>query len=165
MKKAWILVALVCMVVLCGCNAQQTMETVADDKSVFAPKTVGKIQLSIPADVPVLENTDGGQLYLCDGYTVAVQTLAGGDIGKTFQQISGYDQDSLTVMKTVQDGNACYESAWCTAGEGGDQTCRGLVLDDGVYHYAVTVMADYALAGSLQEIWGDLFDSILLSTG
>ena len=57
-----------------------------------------------------------------------------------------------------------YEYVWSTPGEAEDQICRGIILDDGFYHYAVTVMADYSQAGELQETWQSVFESVVLST-
>lgn len=165
MKKAWII--LVCAVILSGCSAKETWETVLDDGAVPVSAEARQVQLSIPqeAAVPTMESADGSKLFLCDGYTVMVQTLQGGDLNRTFREISGYNKDDLTVMHTVQNGKDRYEAVWCAAGEGEDQTCRAVILDDGVYHYAVTVMANYSQAGELSNIWQEILSSVTISTG
>ena len=166
MKKVWIVLLLICTAVMCGCGVQETLETIADDVAAFVPTDAAEVQLSFPEEVEVsiMESANGNKLYLCDGYSVTVQTMDGGDISKTLREISGYDTEKLTVMKTVQKGTACYESAWSTVGEKGDQSCRTVILDDGTYHYAVTVMADYAQAGQMRETWEKILNSVWINT-
>ena len=50
-----------------------------------------------------------------------------------------------------------YDCAWTAAGETGSRIGRATILDDGNYHYTMTVMADSADAGTLQETWQELF--------
>lgn len=164
MKKIWIL--LVCVLFLSGCSVRETMETISDDHAVSGNALAAQVKLTLPeeAAVPSMEATDGSKIYLCDGYAVIVQTLSGGDLVKTIREVSGFSKDALTVMQTVKNGKACYEFVWTTAGEGQDQTCRAVILDDGNYHYAVTVMADYAQAGELASTWQSLLNSVSLHT-
>lgn len=165
MKKG--LAILVCVLLLTGCGVQDTFETLSDDDAVSAMATAAKVELLLPEEAasPSMESEDGGKLYLCDGYTVTVQTLSGGDVGRTVQEVSGYAKEELTVMQTKKNDLTCYEMAWCAAGEGEDQVCRCVILDDGAYHYAVTVMANYSRAGALQETWQSILDSVTLSIG
>lgn len=160
-----ILIMILCVLLLAGCSAQETFETILDDPAVSASATAARITLSLPeeAATPSAENADGSRLYLCDGYTVTVQTLAGGDVDRTLREISGFSKDALTVMQTVQNQTVRYETVWSAAGEGGDQTCRAVILDDGKYHYAVTVMAPYTSAGELRETWQNILSSVTLS--
>ena len=67
-------------------------------------------------------------------------------------------------MQTRRGSADCYECVWTGAGEGGDQMCRAMVLDDGRFHYAVTVMAAADDAGDLAKTWQTIFDSVKLST-
>ena len=156
MKKCWII--LFVALLLAGCGAQETFETVSDDYPVAAAAELKEVQLSLPDDVtaPLEVSDDGSKLYICDGYTITVQTLEAGDLDKTFREISGFSKEELTVIKTIRDGVDCYESAWCTAGEEEDQICRSVIFDDGMYHYGITVMANYTMAGQLSETWQDI---------
>lgn len=159
-----ILAGVLLAVFLTGCSAQKTMETISDVLDASATAKVQQVQLSLPEDAALatLENEDAGKLYLCDGYAVAVQTMQSGDLGRTFKQTTGFSREQLTVITTQKEGFTRYDCAWSAVGEGGDQTCRGVVLDDGYYHYVITVMADADMAGQLASDWQRLLDSATL---
>ena len=152
---------------LSGCAAQETFETLSDDYDISAMAQMQQLQLTLPEDAAVttMENDETGKIYLCDGYSVAVQTMQAGDLNKTLRQVTGFSKEQLTVMQTRKDGITRYECVWSAAGEGGDQVCRAAILDDGSYHYAVTVMAEQAAAGQQTKTWQSILDSITLSTG
>lgn len=162
MKKCWFL--LVITLFLWGCSAQETFETVSDVQDISAMAQMQQISITLPKDAAAasMENPNAGKLYLCDGYTLTVQTLDAGDLDKTLQQLTGYKREQLTVMETKQANAKRYESAWSAAGEGGDQVGRVVILDDGNYHYAVTVMADASGAGELTEVWQEILGSVAL---
>lgn len=164
MKKCWLI--LVLAVFLTGCGAQETFETVSDIYDAPAMAQMRQLEIALPkeAAVPSMENEDAGKIYLCNGYTLTVQTLAGGDLDRTMRQLTGFGREQLTVMETQVEGIDRYACVWSAAGEGGDQIGRAVILDDGSYHYAVTVMADSASAGELAEIWQEILKSAKLSS-
>ncbi len=164
MKKCWILAALILL--LAGCGAEKTMETVNDEnlQPVLAPQWQMIVDIPVDASVSVLQDSQQGKIYLCDGYTATVQTLSAGDLENTVRTLTGFGQEELTLMKTRTDGFTRYEWVWAAAGEGEDQVGRACVLDDGNYHYALTVMAGESQAGQLQKTWQELFDSFYLAT-
>ena len=159
-----ILAGLLLSMFLTGCSAQDTMETISDILDVSVVANVQQVQLSLPeeAAMATLENEDAGKLYLCDGYSVTVQTMESGDLDRTLRQVTGFSRDQLTVISTQRESFQRHDCAWSAVGEGGDQTCRGVVLDDGYYHYVVTVMADAEKAGQLSADWQHLLDSVTL---
>ena len=161
MKKCLVFV-LICLL-LCGCAAEETFETVADDlvQSVMAqPK---EISVSLPGEaaLPAVES-DSGRLYLCEDYEICIQTLESGDLDATVQTLSGYAKEDLTVMETLQDGVSRYEFVWASAGEKGDRLGRGVILDDGAYHYVMTVLRDAETTERSQVVWNDVFQSFSL---
>lgn len=164
MKKCWIV--LVMAAFLSGCGSQETFETVTDTVVVPVMAQMAELQVALPeeAAMPSMENGDTGKLYLCDGYTITVHTEPAGDLEKTLLQSTGFSGDRLTVMKTERGGIDRYECVWSAAGEGGDQVGRAVILNDGSYHYVVTVMADFSVAGELTEEWQKILDSVTLST-
>ena len=160
MKKVSILLAV--LVLLSGCSVQ-TFETVDDPNDVVVMATPAQLTFDLPdhAASAVMQGASGS-LYFCDGYTITVQTLTGGDLNRSLQTLTGYSRESLTVVQTQRGSSLCYSCAWTSAGEGGDQVGRLVLLDDGTYHYAVTVMAPAAEAGNLSEIWDDILNRVTL---
>ncbi len=159
------LVVMLLALLLTGCSGQQTMETITDAFDVSAMAQMQQIQLALPEEAVLecLESEDAGKLYLCDGYCVSVQTMEAGDLDRTLRQTTGFSRDKLMVMETRAGDFSRYDCAWTSAGEAGDQTCRAVVLDDGYYHYVVTVMADALKAGQLTATWQHILDSATLS--
>jgi len=130
---------------LSGCGAQETFEHVSDaDTTPVMSQQSSRVSIKLPdeAAVPAMENEHAGSIYLCDGYTVCVQTTAAGDLNRTFLDNTGFPKESLTVMETQQNGVKRYDCVWTSAGEGEEQVCRGVILDDGSFHYVVTVMTN-----------------------
>lgn len=161
MKKCWLLFLVVLM--LSGCGTQEVFEQVEDVYQVVAPQA-GRLCVQIPEDAAVtaMGTAQDHAIYFCDGYTLAVQTMAGGDMNRTLRQVTGYEAERLTLFQTRVGEIEGYECVWTSAGEGGDQVGRLLLLDDGVYHYTVTVMADAQKAGDLSLIWDSLLNSVTL---
>ena len=164
MWKKWIIMGL-CMLLLTGC-ASTTFETLGDvdHQPAVAPaprETV--LQLPQEAALSVWEGEDG-RMYLCPAYTIYVQTLEGGDLEQTIRTLSGMPAEKLTVVESRCGDHRRYEWVWTAAGEGGDAVGRCAVLDDGNFHYAVTVMAASGDAGGLTEEWNRLLSSFCLET-
>ena len=156
----------VCMLALSGCGAVETMETISDDVVVPVMKEAAQVQLVLPDldDTQVIEDGIGGRIYLCDGYSVTVQTLDGGDLYGTLESVSGFDADKLTVLKTERSSYSEARCAWSAVGEGENIICRAVILDDGCYHYAVTVMADASRITAQPDLW-DILDTVEISIG
>lgn len=157
-------VVLILAAFLTGCGAKETFETVLDGNDVPAMAQMQQLELKLPeeAAVPSMENPDTGKLYLCDGYTLTVQTMDAGDLNRTLRQLTGYESSQLTLLQTKQGDANRYEFVWSAAGESGDQIGRAVVLDDGSYHYSVSVMAPADDSGSHADTWQEIFDSVKL---
>ena len=157
MKKicVWMLLA----VFLCGCQAQPTWETVEDVLPVEVVPVAQQLYVPLPDDAsqPTFQEDNGTQMYLCDTYTLTKQITQRGDVDKTVQSICGLDSEQIQLMKTVQDGQDRYDFVWTSAAEEGLQLGRACILDDGAYHYTLSVMAPEAEAGALREEWNDMF--------
>lgn len=158
------LIVLLLLLALCGCSGNQVLETVTDTDLAPVMAQVRELEVTLPEEAAAYTSGGGSdKVYFCDGYTVVIQTMDGGDLNRTLRQVSGFEKEALSVMETRQQDHMRYDLAWSAAGEEGEQVCRAAVLDDGYYHYAVTVMADYEQAGMLQESWGKVLDSVKLS--
>lgn len=151
-------------VLLAGCSQPQAFETMSDVYEQPEVADAAQILLELPEDAatPTMTGEDGAVLYLCDNYCITVQTVPAGDLDATLRQTTGYARDQLQLMEQ-QDGNCKrYSCVWAAAGEGEDQIGRAVILDDGSYHYVVSVMAGASQAGELSEVWQRLFKSIRL---
>ncbi len=165
--KKYLVCLLLSAILLGGCSAQRLVETVNDEflLSVSAPVHELSVQLPAEASLTVFSEDTGDAMYLCKDYSVAVQTMAGGDLNQTLRSLCGFGREELTVMETSPGGLKRYDWIWSCAGEGGAQVGRGAVLDDGDYHYCVCVMADESVAGALSDQWDTLFSSVTLRRG
>ena len=136
------------------------METVADEWLIPVMAQPREISVRLPEDMvlPVLEQ-DGRRLYMAQGYEVMLDVLDAGDLSATVRSISGYEKDNLTVIETRQDGMDRYDFVWSAAGETGDRLGRGVILDDGNYHYCMSVLRDQ---GDFPVVWRDIFSSFTL---
>lgn len=162
MKKLWFILPIALL--LCGCGAQETLETVTDGQEISAPAVAQQILLELPEDVQmqVSQGENAGKLYVCEDYVITVQTLPGGDLDATVTAATGYGKERLQILQTRKDSVKRYESVWTSAGEGEEQVGRLCVLDDGSYHYVVTAMTGASKSGALQQTWNRLFDSVRL---
>lgn len=161
MKKCWLMILLALL--LCGCMAEETFETVADDivQSVMAQPRELTVKLPDDAVAPVLES-NSEQVYMCEDYEIVIETLSSGDLNETIQTISGYTKDQLTIMETQWDDVTRYEFVWVSAGEKGDRLGRAVILDDGSYHYVMSVLRDAATTETSQIVWSEVFSSFAL---
>lgn len=148
---------------LAGCKAEETMETISDELVQPVMTQPARICVALPGEtsLPAMEN-DNGRIYICNDYEIVLQTLPGGDLEKTMQSVSGHEQEDMTVMETFCDGNDRYEFIWVSAGEGGEQIGRGAILDDGNYHYCLSVLWDAEAAKKTQVNWDQVFSSFQL---
>ena len=157
MKK---LLVLMLMLLLCGCGAQESFETVADEMVLPVSVQPREILLTLPEEtlLPAMES-DGRTLYLCNGYDVAVQTFSSGDLDGTIRELSGFGKDELTIMETTSGDCRCFEFVWTAATDLGEQVGRAMILDDGTYYYTLTAMTPAEKALNYQEIWNGLFET------
>lgn len=156
---------LMIMLLLSGCNAEQTMETIADELVIpvmVQPKSVS-VDLPGEAAMPAVES-DTGRIYVCQDYEIVIQNYPSGDLNATVQELSGYPLEALTVMATSQDGADRYDFVWASAGEGGDLLGRGVILDDGDYHYTMAVTRPADTTETSQITWSQVFGSFALET-
>ena len=162
MKQCWIMIALA--VLLCGCAAEETFETISDELVAPVMAQPRQVAVHLPDDAvaPVLES-DSEQVYLCEDYEIVLETLSAGDLDATIQALSGYNKDQLTIMETRQDSVTRYEFVWAAAGETGERLGRAVVLDDGTYHYCMSVLRDADMVDRSQIVWNDVFRSFVLT--
>lgn len=157
MKKIWIF--LLCAVMLSACGTTETMETIADEWVIPVAAKPKEIALELPGEAMACAmESDTGRMYFGDTYEVSVQTRTAGDLNATVEELTGFSKDEITVMQTWNGDVKRWEFVWATAGENGDRLGRGMILDDGDYHYCLTVLQD-ADVKDCQIIWSEVFHS------
>lgn len=151
---------LIGLLLLTGCTPR-VYETVSDVPQYILSQPA-QIQLQLPATAAVTTISDGSgnRIYLCEGYSVAVQTFSAGDLDGTIRSITGFSSDALTVLHTKSGDLDRYACAWSCAGEQ-QQIGQAVILSDGNYHYAVSVLADAQMSDTH---WQKVLQSVQLNT-
>ena len=154
------------VLLLCGCGRQTMLETVTDEQVEPVVAAVQRVQLHLPPELsaPALQSEENGALYLCDDYSVTVQTLQSGDLIKTIRTATGLNKENLQIQTTRQGNVKRHQFMWTANGEQGIEVGRTCILDDGVYHYVLTTLAVEEKAGQVQETWREMFASFCLAT-
>jgi hypothetical protein len=110
------------------------------------------LELPENAAAPVLENEEQ-QVYLGEGYELMLQTCPAGDLSGTVRNITGYEKDKLTLIQTQWQDVTRYDFVWVSAGEAGERLGRGTILDDGAYHYCLTLLRDASCEGEWEPVF------------
>lgn len=154
MKKMWLV--LLAALLLSGCGAQETMETIADEWVIPVAAKPRETALNLPGEaLACAMDSDTGRMYFGDSYEVSIQTMSSGDLNATLEDITGFSREDLTVMKTQSGDADRWEFVWAAAGEKGERLGRGVILDDGEYHYCLSVLQD-ADVTDCQIIWSEV---------
>ena len=163
MKKYCLILAI--LLFLSGCSPKKTLETVSDEAVPNVQPEKQQVILTLPdtAASPVIDSKEIGTLYLCDDYTVMLQTLESGDLSGTLRTVTGFPKESLQLLQTRRGEADRYDCVWTAAGENGNVVCRTAILDDGNYHYVLTAMTEEIHAGELQPELQAMFHSYRLS--
>lgn len=162
MKKLYLVWAAL-LLLLSGCAEPEHFETMADEYVMPQEIPVQQTRMLLDREAVSFGWENGtDRIYLCDDFCVMVQTFSAGNLDDTIRSITGYRKENLTVMERESEGITGYECVWVSAGEGGDQVGRLLILDDGEHHYTLSVMADAEKAGELSDTWQLLFDSFAI---
>ena len=161
MKKLWILLMAVALMAASGCMAPDAYETMNDMYLQGSVPAAGKLTMLLPVEAAALTmEGETGAVYVCDGYTVTLHTCEAGDLEATLRTVTGYDRENLSLMERMDEGMKRYECVWPAAGEGGDQVGWTVILDDGNYHYTMTLLADAASVGELSDVWQNILASV-----
>ena len=162
MKKL-ILAVIVCLL-LCGCGTMETAETIDEEFEAMAAPVQREVLVELPGEaaVPTMEN-ENSRYYLCEDYEISLETFPSGDIQNTIRTLSGYDPEKLTVVETEQDQIKRYDFVWAAQGDQGPRLGRASVLDDGSYHYTLTVLQDAEKTEKTQVVWRTVFESFCLA--
>ncbi len=161
MKRLCVVILL--LVLTCGCAKQTVYETMSDNLQQITAEPLDVI-LDLPDEVAVsvFSNGNGNEIYISNDYTVETYLMPAGDMRKTVLEITGFDMEDVSILQTQADGIKRYECTWTSTGEGELQACRATILDDGNYHYVLTVIGDQTAASEHSEEWKQIFKSYML---
>ncbi len=162
-KLIWVVLLIL---LFTGCGQAPTLETIGNPcvaQEHVEPKQM-MVELPEALAAPLIKSEENGTLYLCEGYTLTLQALDGGDLNTTIKACTGFEKDALTVIETAQNEFSRYDCVWTMAGEKADEVGRLAILDDGNYHYVLTAMAPSESSADVQEVWYEIFDSFTLDT-
>lgn len=151
--KKWILgMFLLFGVFLCGCRGGESFEVIADNVGELPVIEPAKVEVKIPEDgtLAVMSGSDW-QCYEGENYQIILQTYPSGDLNQTLQNITGYNKDHLSVMEISGENIDKYLCAWSAVSEEGELVGRCTVLDDGVYHYCLSVLVDAEVSGEIRD--------------
>ena len=159
-----IIVLILAALLLSGCQGKETFEYVTDELVVPASVQPREVHFFLAEDpaMPAMES-DGGKLYLCGDYDVMIQTREGGDLEETVKAVSGFSSEELTLIQTASGDVDRYEFVWTSCAEDGELIGRATILDDGNYHYVLTVLSPAESVQNREEIWETLFQSFALA--
>ena len=159
-----ILIFSMLLFLLTGCGAQETFETIGNAYQESGMSDLWQIAVDMPVEMamPVMETEGADKLYLGDGFTLSTHVNEGGDISRTLLEHTGLSKDKLDIISTDCGDWKRYDAAWTSAGEGGAQTGRISVLDDGKNHFVMLAMTPSENAGEVTQLWQPIFRSFRL---
>ena len=163
MMRNWFAV-LAALLLFSGCAAPVAYETVSDELLAVSEPQPKEVTVGLPSDATVTIEGAKGKSWLCEDYTVCVQTFSGGDFARTVKSVTGLDEEAVFTLQTQRGDCARYELAWVCAGEGGEQLNRAVMLDDGCHHYVLSIHGDADSSSGLREAWRQIAASFGLST-
>lgn len=162
--KKWLLF-LMAILLLTGCGKPEDYETMSDQHLPASEPTALQLQLTLPEDTAVLTlaEDNGSALYLCEDYTIAVQTFPSGDLDATLREVTGYGREQLQIYTWTQRELQRHECVWASVSETGDQVGKTVILDDGVFHYTVCMLTAAENGEALSQVWQQIAKSITLA--
>ena len=161
--KFFVLLGLCCLL-LTGCGAEMTMETVDDEILEPAAAMQREVLVELPGEaaMPTMEN-GSSRYYICEDYEISMETFPAGDLKTAIETLSGFSPEDLTVVKTEAGGADRYDFVWAAQGETGERLGRAAILDDGNYLYTLSVLRDAEDTENTQIVWRTVFESFQLS--
>ena len=158
----WVL-SVVLLMVLAGCSAAPTWETVED---ISLPEIVQpaayEIQMALPDGAELLWETDSGKQYQLNHMEIESIRYYASDLDAAVEYVSGFAADRLDILETSRFGMPEYRFAWCSQTEEGARLYRADLVMDGSTCYALICSAPED-AGEFHDQARQVFSSFGLS--
>ena len=162
-----VLCVLCTVLLLCGCQMRRDYETMADTYIQPDAPAMGEVTLLLPtgAEAVTVENGQNGKMWMCEDYWVCLETSQSGNLEETLRTLTGHSKEQLSPICLDNGQQKRYECVWMSVGENGDQINRAVILDDGNYHYALTLHTAAEAAGELTEQWKNITTTFAVNIG
>ena len=163
--RKWMAI-LMFMMVLSGCSADTDLETVQYDlQESFPVYQPGEMNLILPESVDMeSSSTDsGGIFYSFGNCKIWMESHPTGNINATLELLTGQSGEKRNLVKWESEEYRYYETVWTTAEESGIRVNRGVVADDGKYHYCIAVSVPEAEADHADQIVTMILDGLVIS--
>lgn len=160
MKIRVVIMLLLVFIMFGGCQKGEDLEVIADDWKETLVQEPAHVQFNVPDDVS-LEVMSGNdwKVYQGDYYQILVQHYPSGDLDRTLKDICGYTKEDLTVIEITGEDIDKYLFGWSAVSEEGELVGRCAVLDDGRFHYCLSVLVNAEKSGELRGIIDSVFAS------
>lgn len=156
---------------LTGCGSGFVWEQVQDE---MPSQQVGCwqeeayiLRIGMPANMALTEEAEGVSFYETeDGACQAeMRTFLASDLNTAVRELSGFEADRLTVLKTTRFDLPMYRFAWyCQTAEGG-RLCQAMLVMDGSVCYAAVCSTAEEAGDRYREEIRQVFAGFGLSDG
>ena len=162
--KKW-MTGILIAVVLTGCAGEKPPAYETEGTmpvSAMEKPEAGEIGVWMPEEAirAAMAGEDGSQVYTWGEYELRLQTVDGGDIRRTLEDLTGMDYGRLTVMNRKKGDLELYQTVWCSAAEEQTLISRAVVADDGHHHYCVSLTAPEDV--DAEELYARIFQSVVV---
>lgn len=141
-KLVWVFL-LMMVLTACGEETEPVFETIGEVEYDAVSAEPAPVSVWVPEDAvaEAMADETAGECYVWENCELRVETVAGGDIRRTMENLTGISAENLTVMEYERGGIQIYQTVWSTTGEEGIFLGRAMVADDGNYHYCVSLLS------------------------
>lgn len=167
MKKWCLGIVVFCVMSLCGCAAEgeEVWETVSDSIMLSASAEAPSFEIgaSVPEEASLVEafSSQYTKIYTQEelGYELTTEIRQAKSLDALLMELTGFEQESLDVIRTSAYKMPRYDLTWTCADDGGVRSCRAAVIDDGIYYYVVTASVPVEQMGEARSVVNEFFDS------
>lgn len=166
MKRGLVWIMIVFAVVMFGgCGQEQDAqgESVQDATELRKGPAKYDMAMGLPSDGQAIFEDETCQVFSQEDVTVTTQIMQADSLEVLLKELTGMDQQRLTVMKTWQDEMPRYDLTWVSAGEGGLNVYRSAILDDGQSYYVATASVPEECAGKNTQRMEDWISTLVLT--
>lgn len=139
MKKLALLIVLCIFLTGCSSPAWETVDDTMDIPVGSWLDQTYSINISVPQEMKLMEETDSWKIYSTDSghMEVETRTFLASDLDTAVAMLTGFQASELNILQTERFGLPEYQFAWVTHTDRGERLCRADMVVDGMDCYAV----------------------------